>query len=143
MYLAWVAATYMLEGRINPYQPIDPVSRIIFCQDRKYCNWHYLVHTGNTPSLKIRVYRDKAVRYNQVDTRTALTIIAAFAGGLALFVLQNQRTTEPMVIFDVFMQGLSVSIAEVMVCWGLVGSIMQIFYIDYAQQYRICPVNCL
>jgi hypothetical protein len=36
--------------------------------------------------------------------------------------LQNPRTLEPLVVFNVFMQALPVSIAEVMVCWALIGS---------------------
>ncbi|MDQ3851245.1 MAG: hypothetical protein M3299_00250, partial [Thermoproteota archaeon] len=54
--------------------------------------------------------------------RTAAIIASAAAGGLALFMLQNPRTTEPIVVFNAFMQVLPVSIAEVMVCWALIGS---------------------
>jgi ABC-type uncharacterized transport system permease subunit len=36
--------------------------------------------------------------------------------------LQNPRTTEPIIVFNAFMQALPVSITEVMVCWALIGS---------------------
>jgi len=39
-----------------------------------------------------------------------------------LFLAQNPKTTELMVVFHVFVQALPVSIAEVMVCWALIGS---------------------
>ena len=54
--------------------------------------------------------------------RTAAIIASAAAGGLALFMLKNPRTLEPIVVFNAFMQVLPISIAEVMVCWALIGS---------------------
>jgi hypothetical protein len=54
--------------------------------------------------------------------RTSAIVASAAAGGLALFMLQNPRTTEPIIVVNVFLQALPLSIAEVMVCWALIGS---------------------
>jgi len=73
--------------------------------------------------LKAQFVKPEQLRLNKPRLRTAASIIASAAGGgLALFMLQNPRTTEPIVLFNAFMQVLPVSIAEVLVCWVLIDS---------------------
>jgi hypothetical protein len=72
--------------------------------------------------LKAQLVKPEQLGLSKSRLRTAAIIASAAAGGLALFMLQNPRTTEPIVVFNVFMQALPVSIAEVMVCWALIGS---------------------
>jgi hypothetical protein len=54
--------------------------------------------------------------------RTAAVIVAAGVGGLAIFLLQNPASTHPIVVFSVYMQVLPLSIAEVVVCWAVIGT---------------------
>ena len=72
--------------------------------------------------LKAQLLKPEQLGLSKSRLRTAVIIASAAAGGLALFILQNPRTTEPIVVFNAFMQVLPVSIAEVMVCWALIGS---------------------
>lgn len=72
--------------------------------------------------LKAQFVKPEQLGLNKPRLRTAASIIAsATGGGLALFMLENPRTTEPIVVFNAFMQVLPVSIAEVLVCWALIG----------------------
>ena len=72
--------------------------------------------------MKVQFLKPEQLGLNKSRLRTVAVIASAAAGGLALFILQNPRTLEPIVVFNVFMQALPVSIAEVMVCWALIGS---------------------
>lgn len=72
--------------------------------------------------LKAQLVKPKQLGLSKSRLRTVAIIASAAGGGLALFILQNPRTTEPIVVFNAFMQVLPVSIAEVIVCWALIGS---------------------
>lgn len=122
VYIAWIAATYLLEGRINLFLHVDPVGRISYVTVAN-------IAVGTVASaftirylLKSQFVKPEQVGLNKSRLRAVTVIATAAIGGLALFMLQNPRTTEPLVVFNTFMQVLPVSIAEVMVCWALVGS---------------------
>jgi hypothetical protein len=122
LYVAWVAATYLLEGRIHLIQQVDPIGRITYVAIAN-------IATGTVISaLTIRYLlikdfiKPEQLGFNRSFYRNAAIIAAAAIGGLALFLAQNPKTTEPVIVFNAFMQVLPVSIAEVMVAWALVGS---------------------
>ena len=122
VYIAWVAATYILEGRINLLQTFDPVGRIIYVVIANIAIGTILSALAIRYLVKSHFTRPRQISLNKSSARTAVVVAAAAIGGFALFALQNPRTLEPMVVFNVFMQALPVSIAEVMVCWALIGS---------------------
>jgi hypothetical protein len=72
--------------------------------------------------LKAQLLKPEQLGLSKSRLRTAAIIASATAGGLVLFMLQNPTTLEPIVVLNAFMQVLPVSIAEVMVCWALIGS---------------------
>lgn len=121
-YVAWVASTYILEGRINLFQSVDPIGRIAYVTIANIAIGTVLSMLALRYLLKSQFVRPEQIGLNKSRLRTALVIAAAIAGGLGLFILQNPRTMEPIVVFHAFMQVLPVSLAEVMVCWALVGS---------------------
>jgi membrane protease YdiL (CAAX protease family) len=53
--------------------------------------------------------------------RTSIALLIAFAVGGGLFLLQSLPSTDPLVLFNGFAQVLPVSIAEVVVCWAVIG----------------------
>lgn len=120
-YAVWTAVTWLLEGRIQTFLRPEAVT------DR-------LVYTGVANVLVGTVLALLVVReFVAADytSRRALgfrsvprTLLAAVLGGLlgyALFALQQPATTDPVVVANVFAQVLPVSIAEVVVCWVVVG----------------------
>jgi hypothetical protein len=121
-YVAWVAATYILEGRINLFQSVDPVGRITYVVIANIAIGTVLAMLAIRHLLKWQFIRPEQIGVSKSRLRTAAVIAAAIAGGLGLFMLQNPRTMEPIVVLNAFMQVLPVSIAEVMVCWALIGS---------------------
>jgi hypothetical protein len=51
-----------------------------------------------------------------------ISVGSGFVLGISIYFLQNPPTGHPVVIFNAFFQVLSVSIAEIIVCWSLIGS---------------------
>jgi hypothetical protein len=122
VYLIWVAATYILEGRIHLFQKIDPIGRTTYVVIANIAIGTILSAIAIRYLLKAQLLKSEQLGLSRSRLRTAAIIASAAAGGLVLFMLQNPRTTEPIIVFNVFMQALPVSIAEVMVCWALIGS---------------------
>lgn len=122
LYIIWVVATYILEGRIHLFQKVDPIGRMTYVIIANIAIGTVLSAIAIRYLLKAQFVKPRQLGLSKSRLRTAAIIASAAAGGLALFMLQNPRTTEPIVVFNTFMQVLPVSIAEVMVCWALIGS---------------------
>jgi len=122
IYVIWVAATYILEGRIQLFQKVDPIGRLTYVVIANIAIGTDLSTITIRYLMRARFVKPEQLGLNKSRLRTAAIITLAAAGSLILFLLQNPRTTEPIVVFNVFMQALPVSIAEVMVCWALIGS---------------------
>jgi hypothetical protein len=125
IYIIWRAATYVLQGRIHLFQKVDPIGRITYVVIANIAVGAVLSAIAIRYLLKAQLVKPEQLGLNKSRLRTAAVIASAAAGDLALFVLQNPRTTEPIVVFNAFMQVLPVSIAELMVCWALIGSIFE------------------
>jgi hypothetical protein len=122
IYILWIAATYILEGRIHLFQKADPIGRMSYVVIANIAIGTVLSAIAIRYLLKAQLLKPEQLGLSKSRLRTATIIASAAAGGLALFMLQNPRTLEPIVVFNAFMQVLPVSIAEVMVCWALIGS---------------------
>ena len=122
IYIIWVAATYILEGRIHLFQEVDPIGRMTYVIIANIAIGIVLSAMAIRYLLKAQLLKPEQLGLSKSRLRTVAIIASAAAGGLALFMLQNPRTLEPIVVFNAFMQVLPVSVAEVMVCWALIGS---------------------
>lgn len=122
VYIAWVAATYIWEGRINLFQTVDPVGRITYIAIANIAIGTASSALAIRYLVKSNFIKPTQLGLNKSRSGAAIVIAAAAIGGFALFALQNPRTLEPIVVLNAFMQVLPVSIAEVMVCWALIGS---------------------
>ncbi|MDQ3851325.1 MAG: hypothetical protein M3299_00655, partial [Thermoproteota archaeon] len=110
IYIMWVAATYILEGRILLFQKVDPVGRTTYVVIANIAIGTVLSAIAIQYLLKAQLVKPEQLGLSKSRLRTAAIIASAAAGGLALFMLQNPRTTEPIVVFNAFMQVLPVSI---------------------------------
>lgn len=122
IYVIWVAATYILEGRIHLLQRVDPIGRMTYVLIANVVIGTVLSGIAIRYLLRAQLVKPEQLGLNKSRVRTAAIIALGAVGGLTLFLVQSPRTTEPIVVFNVFMQVLPVSIAEVMVCWALIGS---------------------
>lgn len=118
----WVVATYLLEGRIHSFQSADPIARITYVTVANIAIGTVLTAIAIRHLVRTGLVNPSRLGLKKSWPRAASIIGAAYIGGLAIFILQNPQTLEPQVVLNVFMQVMPVSIAEVMVCWGLIGS---------------------
>ncbi|MBX0298273.1 CPBP family glutamic-type intramembrane protease [Haloarcula nitratireducens] len=120
-YVAWTTLTWLLEGRIQTLLRPEAVA------DRLA----YTVLTNIVVGTILALLLVREFVVNDFTTRSALGfrsvprtvggIIVGGALGFGVYVLQQPPTTDLIVIVNVFAQVLPVSIAEVVVCWVVVG----------------------
>ncbi len=122
VFLTWMLATYLLEGYphtfLNPDATINRIVYIIFA--------NFLIGL---------VFAILAIKYmvaeNQIGIskagfrsfkHSAIAVTAGFILGISIYFLQDPPTTHPVIILNAYFQVLSVSIAEIIVCWALAGT---------------------
>jgi hypothetical protein len=121
LYVAWVLATYLLEGRPRTLlRPEAPVLRLA-----------YAVVANGLIGIVLGLWvargmvRRGAASPAELGFRTWRHGVAAALAGLAvgfgLYAVQGPPTLEPVVLLNAFAQVLVVSVAEVLVCWVAVG----------------------
>src|SRR5688572_4296743 len=104
VYISWVAATYLLEGRIHLFQSVDPVGRITYVAIANIAIGTILSAMAIRYLIRSDFIKPDKLGFNRSYLRTCAVIAAAAIGGLALFMSQNPRTTEPMIVLNAFMQ---------------------------------------
>jgi len=119
----WMLATYLLEGRIRTFlRPEAAAARLVYAVVAN-------VGIGTIgAALVIRAALRGAATaapaaYGLADPRRLLTmvILGMLLGGLVLAV-QRLPSRHPVVLLNAFAQVLVVSIAEVVVCWAVLGA---------------------
>jgi len=123
VWVIWTLATWWFEGRITTFaRPAAMLDRLIY--------------TGLVNILAGTLGAACALRYllqgkflSQPPlgfgspARTLVWVPAGLAAGLVLYFGQGAPSTDAIVIVNGFAQVLSVSIAEVMVCWALLAGV--------------------
>jgi hypothetical protein len=103
VYLAWVAATYLFEGRVNMMTRPTPVGRAVYVLIANVVIGIGLAGWALRASVASGVVTLKQLGFRSLR-RTAVAIVIAGLAGCG------------------FAQVLTVSIAEVVVCWALMGA---------------------
>ncbi|HSA75736.1 MAG TPA: CPBP family intramembrane glutamic endopeptidase [Candidatus Nitrosocosmicus sp.] len=127
VYLVWTFATYIFEGRINLLHRDDPLGRF------EYSVIVNMIIGTVVAILAIKpfIIASDQLSLSQIGFRSVKNTVAlvAVAGtiGFLLFVIQGPASLNPIVISNVFSQTLPTSIAEVVVCWAVIGTSMESF----------------
>jgi len=120
-YLCWTLTTWTLEGRLLTLQrPEATLDRLLYTGVANvligtlFACWIALtfVDAGFTTRTRLGF---RSVR------QSLLASVVGAGAGLALYLAQGPPTTDPVVVLNAFAQVLPVSIAEITVCWLLVG----------------------
>ena len=124
VYIVWVFATYILEGGINLLHTNDPLGRVAYTIIA-----NILIGTVVGFILLKLFVRSNFVTQKQLGFQSSrriliLVAVAAIAGFL-LFSIEASVSLNPVVIVNVFSQTLPTSIAEVVVCWMVVGTVFE------------------
>lgn len=121
VYLCWTLATWALEGRLLTLQrPTATVDRLVYTVVA-----NVLIGTLATLWMVGAFVAAGATSRTRLGLRpwrhTLLGGAVGGAAGLALYLGQGPPTTDPAVLTNAFAQVLPVSVAEIVVCWLLVG----------------------
>lgn len=120
VYIIWVFVTYMLEGRINLLQRVDPIGRTEYAVIANILIGTVFGLIMLKPSLKSKFVTHKQLGF-QSPRRIVIPVAVAAFIGFALF-FRDPASSNTVVIMNVFSQTLPTSIAEVVVCWAIVGT---------------------
>jgi hypothetical protein len=122
LYLVWVLATWLLEGL--PRTLLRPEATSLRLAYALVAN----VAIGLALPLWLLRRWVRSGRASALDLgfsgrrRTVLSVVAAAGVGYALFRLNATQPVSAVVLANAFAQVWVVSLAEILVCWGLVGS---------------------
>jgi hypothetical protein len=125
LYLTWAAATYLFEGL--PRTLLQPgatrmrlayavVVNIVIGVAGSLWLLRQLIRTG--------VLIERTAGFGD-KRRTLAGIVAGVAIGAGVFAAQGPQSLDPVVLLNGFSQVLVVSAAEVLVCWVIVGGVLE------------------
>ncbi|HZD34327.1 MAG TPA: hypothetical protein VE130_03895 [Nitrososphaeraceae archaeon] len=124
IYIVWTLTTYILEGRVNLLQRVDPIGRIEYAVIANILVGTVFAFMMLKPSLRANFVTSKQLGFQSLR-RTLTLVIIAIVIGFALFITSDRpatASTNPIVIANIFAQTLPTSIAEVVVCWAVIGT---------------------
>jgi hypothetical protein len=125
LYLLWVLATYLLEGRILTLQrPEATGARLAYALVA-----NVLVGIGGSVLVVRFLSNSGEISARQAGFRGLRHAIVAVAVGVvlgfAVYDIQGAPSLNLVVVLNVYGQVLVVSVAEVLVCWAVVGSVAE------------------
>jgi hypothetical protein len=125
LYLLWVFATYLLEGRIQTFlRPEAMGARLFYALVA-----NILIGIGGSALVIRFLSRAGTISTEQAGFRgfghAAIAVVVGVALGLAFYALQGAPSWNPIVLVNPYAQVLVTSIAEILVCWAVVGSVSQ------------------
>jgi hypothetical protein len=124
-FAVWMLATYLLEARVGTFLRPDATNRLLYAVVA-----NMLIGTiGSAVVIRAIVRRGGLSRVTTYGIARPLRIlalvpVAALVGGLFLFG-QRLPTSDPVILMNASAQVLVVSIAEVVVCWSLLGAVLR------------------
>lgn len=123
IYLIWVLATYLLEGRINLLllQKPDPSGRLTYTVVANIAIGTVIAIWLLKPSISSGFLTIRQLGFQSIK-RILIVVIIAGVIGFVLFVVQHPVSLDPVVVLNIFAQTLPTSIAEVVVCWAAIGT---------------------
>ena len=123
LYLLWVLVTYLLEGRILTLQrPEATGARLAYALVA-----NIFIGIGGS-ALVIRLLSNSGeLSARQAGFRglqhAGVAVVVGVVLGLVIYALQGAPSFNPVVFLNAYAQVLVVSVAEVLVCWAVVGSL--------------------
>lgn len=122
-YLIWVMATFLLEGRIlTLLRPEAVADRVVYALVANILAGSLLALLVVRHAIKMDITSLSSSGFQPLK-RTLLAIGIAGILGLLVLILLRPASLDPVVLVNVYAQVFGVTIAEVAVCWVVVGSI--------------------
>lgn len=122
VYLLWVIATYLLEGRIlTLLRPEAVVDRIAYTVIANILVGIIIAAWVLRSSVISGFVSPEQMGFRSIRHTLAAVVIAGVIG-FVLFIVQNPPSLNPVVMINVYAQVMPVSVAEVVVCWSVIGA---------------------
>jgi hypothetical protein len=125
LYLLWVLATYLLEGRIHTFQRPEAIGARLFYA----LVANILIGIGGSALVISFLSRAGTISTEQAGFRglghAAIAVVVGVGLGVAFYALQGAPSWNPIVLINAYSQVLVTSIAEILVCWAVIGSVSQ------------------
>ena len=125
LYLLWVLVTYLLEGRILTLQrPEATGARLAYAL---FAN----ILVGIEGSVLVIRFLSRAGEISALHSgfrglwHTAVAVALGVVLGFAVYAVQGAPSLDLIVVLNAYAQVLVVSVAEVLVCWAVIGSVAE------------------
>lgn len=140
-YLIWVIVTYLLEGRIlTLLRPEAVIDRTAYTLIANILIGIILALMVIRKAERTRLISLESAGFRPLK-RTIIAVIIAFLAGLAILLIQHHGAPNLVVLLNVYAQVLIVTIAEVVMCWGMIGSITEGTLFKKREDNRHCGRN--
>ena len=124
-YAAWTAATYLLEGLPGTLLRPEAVGlRLAYAVVASLLIGILLPLWLLGRYARMGLASREQLGFSGAG-RVAAGVVLGAAAGYALFAMNQKAPAHPMAVANAFAQVWVVSVAEVLVCWGLVGSAVE------------------
>jgi hypothetical protein len=125
LYLLWVLVTYLLEGRILTLgRPEATGARLVYALAA-----NILIGIGGSVLVVRFLSRGGVISTRRAGFRglrhAAAATLVGVGLGFVIYAVQGAPSLNPVVIINAYAQVLVVSVAEVLVCWAVVGSVAE------------------
>src|SRR5215203_5806297 len=125
LYLIWVLVTYLLEGRVHTFQRPEAMgARLLYALVA-----NILIGIGGSALVIRSLSKAGTLSIQQAGFRglghAAIAVAVGVALGLGIYALQGAPSLNPVVVLNAYAQVLVVTVAEVLVCWAVAGSLNQ------------------
>ncbi len=125
IYGIWVIATFLLEGRtLTLLRPEAVTDRVLYTLVANILIGALLALLVVRRAITRKIISFKSAGFQSLKRTLTAVVIACILGAIIL-VLQQPSSLDPVVLLNVSAQVFPVTIAEIAVCWIVVGSITE------------------
>jgi len=121
LYLLWMVATFLFEGNINTMNSGSGIQRLLYATIVNIFLGTIIAGLLVQFGIKRGLFSKAVIGLSSLK-RTILMICLAIGGSLLIFFLQGFPSTHPMVLLNGFAQVFPTTVAEVFICWVVIGS---------------------
>lgn len=121
LYLLWCLATWFFEGRISLLLQPTPIGRAVYVILANILIGIFGAAWIMRSSLAHELTSLDQIGFRSLR-RTLIAIVLGLMGGFALFLVLGPPSLEPMVVSNAFIQALPVTVAEILICWVVIGA---------------------
>jgi membrane protease YdiL (CAAX protease family) len=124
-YIIWVIATFLLEGWMQTLmRPEAVIDRITYTLVANIIIGIILALVVIRCAIKRKTISLTSAGFQPLK-RTIIAVVVACILGIMVLFIQHPPSLDPVILLNVYAQVFTVTIAEIAVCWAVMGSIVE------------------